>query len=332
MKKHAFKLFALFILFSHSLSAQNEKEKNKTEPKFKKTKTVSKTYALSGSDRVKLENQFGKMQISTWDRNEVKVEIIITGKSDEEARAGEILDLISIEEGKRSGEVYFKTRFENTKDKKEEGKKHRNEGMNIDYTVQLPAGATLEVSNQFGPMTIPDYRGALDLTSKFGELTAGKLTNNKVLNVEFGKATIGQVSGGKLNIKFSEGTVSKMSGEVETNIEFSNVKLDLDNDIKNLQLRNNYSALYLDLDRNFGANWEIQTSHGELSNKTSFAIKEEGAEDKGYGPRFTKNYKGVSGNGGASIKIHSSFGEVIVGHDLQVDLSRKKKGPRERVI
>ena len=332
MKKHAFKLLALLLLFSHTLVAQKEKEKNKTEPKFKKTKTVSKTYALSGGDRVVLENQFGKMEINTWDRNEVKVEIVITGKSDEEARAGQILDLISIEEGKSAGEVRFRTRFENTKEKKEESKVHRNEGMNIDYTVHLPAGTSLEASNQFGPLSIPDYRGTLELTSKFGELTAGKLTNNRELNVEFGKATIGQVSGGKLNIKFSEATVNKITGQVESGIEFSNVKIDLDNEVKNLQLRNSYSAVYLDLDRNFGANWEIQTSHGEFSNKTGFPIKEEGSDDKGYGPRFTKKYKGVSGSGSASIKINSSFGEIVAGHDLQVDLGRKKKGPRERVI
>ena len=110
-------------------------------------------------------------------------------------------------------------------------------------------------------------------------------------------------------------------------IEFSKVKLNIDNEVKNLTIQNSYSSVYLDLDKSFSANWDIQTSHGDFSNKTVFAIKEQGDEDnKGYGPKFNKNYKGVSGGGGSKVRINSSFGEIIAGHNLQVDMSEKKRG------
>lgn len=323
MKKHVFNLFTFLFLFTSVLNAQNEKEKQ-AEPKFKKTKSYSKSYALSGSDKVRLNNQFGEMKINTWDKNEVKVDVQISGKSDDEPRAQEILDRISIQDGKESGAVYFKTQFADQK-KKENDREHRNEGMSIDYTVYLPANSTLEVSNQFGPMTIPDFRGAVDIESKFGSLKAGKLSNNKEVSVEFGKADIALVNGGALNIKFSEGTVGKLSGDIKSDLEFSNVKLNLDNDVKTLNINNSYSQVYLDLDKNFSASWDIHTSHGDFSNKTAFAIKEEAGDDKGYGPRFSKNYKGTSGGGTAKVKINSSFGEIVAGHNLEVDLSKKNK-------
>jgi hypothetical protein len=336
MKKHAFNLLAFLFLASSVIIAQDEKEKH-PEPKFKKSKSYSKSYSLSNSDKVKLENQFGEMKINTWDKNEIKVDVQITGKSDDEKRAQEIVDRISIEDGKQSGTVSFKTKFADQNSKKDDDDKgHRNEGMKIDYVVYLPAGSTLNVSNQFGATTIPDYRGALDISSKFGTLTAGKLTNTKDVSVEFGKATIEQVSGGNLSIKFSEGRVNKVSGDVDSDLQFSNVKLDLDNDVKSLSINNSYSSVYLDLDKNFSANWDIHTSHGEFSNKTAFAIREEGDGDKsGYGPRFSKNYKGTSGSGVAKVEINSSFGEIVAGHDLQVDLSKKNKtkaNKNQRVI
>jgi hypothetical protein len=327
MKKLVVKLAAACFLLSSVAMAQDEDHKEKRpEPKFKKTKAYSKSYSLGSSDKVSLTNQFGEMKINTWDKNEVKVDVQIEGKSDDERRAQEILDRISISDGKGSGTVFFKTKFEDQKDDKDKNREHRNEGMKINYTVYLPAGNALHASNQFGPMTIPDYRGPIELESKFGSLKAGKLTNAKEVSLEFGKGEIQEVSGGQLNIKFSEGTVGQLSGDVNTDLEFSQVKLNLDNDVKSLNIDNSYSSVYLDLEKNFSANWDIRTSHGEFSNKTAFAIKEEGGDtDKGYGPKFNRTYKGVSGGGAAKVKINSSFGEIVAGHDLQVDFSKKHK-------
>jgi hypothetical protein len=317
----------------------DSKEKKKEEPKYKKTKNFSKSYTLSSSDKIKLDNKFGEMKLTTWDKNEIKVEVTITGKSDEEARAQEILDRISIVDSKEGGTVSFKTKFadddkDNRKNDKDHKKEHHNEGMEINYAVSLPASASLDAVNQFGKMIVPDYRGEAYLESKFGSLTAGKISNPKEIDVEFGKANIEQMDGGKLTIKFSEGTVNKLSGDVKTNLEFSQVKLSVDNDVKSLDLRNSYSTVYLDLNKNMSASYDISTSYGEFSNKTAFAIKEEGKDDGGrrYGPRFDRKYSGTSGSGASKLKISSSFGEIIAGHDLQVDLDKKHKSKGTRNI
>jgi hypothetical protein len=192
--------------------------------------------------------------------------------------------------------------------------------------VYLPATATIDATNQFGKMIVPDYRGEATFESKFGSLTAGKISNAKNVTVEFGKADIAQVNGGDLTIKFSSGTVGKLSGDVTSNLEFSTVKLNLDNDLKNLTVHNSYSSVYLDVDKSFSAGWDVQTSHGGFENKSDFAIKEQGGDnDKSYGPRFNNSYKGTSGSGAAKVKINSSFGSITVGHNLQVDMTDKNK-------
>jgi len=324
----AFLLAGLFAI--NTLFAQEKEKHEREEPKFKKEKSYSKSYSLDGNDKVSLNNQFGEMKLVTWDKNEVKVDVSMTGKSDREDRAQKILDHISIEDNKTGNTVSFKTKFSDDKniwtDKDKETKgKHYNEGMEINYTAYLPSGTALKAENQFGKMIVPDYRGDAEIECKFGSLTAGKISNAKEVTVEFGSATIAQVNGGNLTIKFSNGTVNKLSGDVKSDLEFSEVKLNIDNDAKNLTIHNSYSTVYLDLDKNLSATYDISTSHGGFSNKTGFTFKKQGEDGHGYGPRFNDRYTGTSGSGSTKIKVDSSFGEIVAGHDLQVDLTEKHK-------
>src|SRR4030095_13729599 len=172
-------------LFSLALSAQ-DKEKQ-TEPKYKKTKSYSKSYSLSGSDKISLSNQFGEMKLITWEKSEIKVDVSITGKSNDEKRAQQIVDRISIQDGKDGNGIYFKTKFadENDRDDDHDKNGHTNEGMDIDYVVYLPSCNPFNAEQQFGEMIVPDYRGESRIECKFGTLTAGKLSNSKELTVEF---------------------------------------------------------------------------------------------------------------------------------------------------
>jgi hypothetical protein len=293
------------------------------EPKFEKKKSYSKSYALSSSDKVVLNNQFGEMKIQTWDKNEVKVDVAITAKSDDEGRAQRTLDKISIDDEKNGNTVSFTTKFSSEKDKEQTDKdyKSKHESMSINYTVFLPATATLSATNQFGALSIPDYRGNVMLDSKFGSLTAGKLDNPKTVKVEFGTVDIEQVKDGSVEVNFSNGNIKGFAGTV--NASFSHcggLKLNIDNNTKGLKIDNSFSTLYLDMDRNFNGSYDIVTSFGNVDNKSSFAIRQNGDDKHG----FTKRYSGTSGSGGTKVTVNSSYGEVIVGHDLKIDTSKKK--------
>jgi hypothetical protein len=172
-------------------------------------------------------------------------------------------------------------------------------------------------------MIVPDYNGTATLESKFGSLTAGRLTNPQMVKVEFGQATIAEMNGGRLEINFSSGQVNKLTGNVTTKIGHSNaVKLKLDNDVQSLDLSNSYSSVYLDLSRNLSAAYQVKTSFGNFINRSSFTIQE---NEKNGGRGMGGSFTGSSGSGAAKININSSFGDVTAGHDLEVDLTSKKK-------
>jgi len=323
MKRRIITLFSLFILSFSAAFAGNG------DQLVEKTKTYSKSYSISGSDKITLDNQFGEMKINTWDKNEIRVDVRIEARGSTEEIAQRILDNIYIEDSKSASGVSFLTKMKNQNMKwnNDKNKEYKEMGMKIDYTVNLPSGNPLSATNQFGPMSLPDYRGQVMLVSKFGSLTAGKLNDVKEVNVEFGEAKIESVNGGKLTVKFSKGEINNVNGNVIARFEFCDkLKIGLDNNTKDLDIKSSYSTLYLDAASNLSSNISIKTSFGEFSNKTSFNIKKEGDDDDDkYGPKFDKQFSGTAGSGANKLRVKSDFGEVILGHNLQVDMTSKSK-------
>jgi len=301
------------------------------ETLVEKSKTYSKSYAIGSNDAITLQNQFGEMKIATWNRNEIKIDINIVAKANTDEKAQKILDNISIQETKSASGVSFvtkikdeKTNWTNNKDKGE----YKQMGMKIDYMVYMPAGNPLNASNQFGPMLLPDLKGPVTLSSKFGSLTAGRLSQVNKVEVEFGEAKIESISGGTLSVKFGKGDIRQVAGNVVARFEFCDkLRVNLDNSTQDLNIRSSYSNLYLNTPSNLSSAIDIKTSFGEFSNKTGFNIKKQGEEDgEKYGPKFDKQFNGIAGNGNNKLKVNSDFGNVIIGHNLEVDFTTTKKG------
>ncbi|WP_205512524.1 hypothetical protein [Longitalea arenae] len=299
------------------------------DPLVEKKKTYTKSYNVSGSDKISFKNQFGEMQINTWDKNEVKATVNITAEASTDEKAQAILDHISIEDGKNSGGVYFETKFDKKKDAK--WSKGEKQSFHIDYVIYVPARNALVAENQFGPMSIGDYQGEISLESKFGSLTAGKLAHVKKVEIEFGKGTIGSISSGSLVVKFSKVSIDNLDGAVNAVFEHCDVvKLGVANDTKTLTVKNSFSNLYLDVENNISANFDIRTHFGDLKNQTSFEIKEENEDNDDHGPRFDKKYIGKAGSGNMAMKIKSEFGKITIGHNLNINMNKDDKKDKDK--
>jgi hypothetical protein len=297
-------------------------------PMVDKKKVYTKTYAVGTNDRIRLENRFGELKILTWDKAEIKVEITMTSKGSTDVRAQEILDFITIEDSKSGDAISFKTKIKSNNTKNGD-KKYKDEGFSINYLVHMPSKSHLQTFNEFGPTIIPDYNGEISVTSKFGDLKTGKLTNPKKVNVEFGTATIESMSDGELEIKFSRAIVDNLNGSVNAVFQHCNgIQLNLDNNLRNVVIKNDFTNLLLNVTKNLSANFDINTHFGNFSNKTDFDITQEKETRKG--PTFKQRFSGKSGNGGTNFKISTEFGEITVGHALKMELKEDKKGQRKR--
>ena len=204
--------------------------------------------------------------------------------------------------------------------------------MHINYTINMPEGNALQIENEFGPTTIPDFKGEVELTSKFGSLTAGNLSNIKGIHVEFGKATLANISSAPVTIKFSKAVISKLSGDIKLNLEFcNNVRLSLDNTLSSLDLKTSYSTVNLKPLGSLQANYNISTSFGSFKNTSDvkFSSDEDKDDDNKYSPKFDHEYSGKSGSGSVPVKVKSSFGKIIVGEASEEDMKSKNKDKKK---
>lgn len=314
-------LVAIAIGFSASAAILNP------DLDSEKSKNYSKSYPVGSGDKISLDNSFGEMRISTWSKNEIKVDVNITVKAATDEYAQKLVDVISIEDGKAGSEIFFKTHLNHNKNKwtdEDDKRERKNTSFKINYTVYLPATVTLDANNDFGPMSIGDFEGAISLTSKFGSLTAGKLSRSQKVRVEFGKATVESMQGGKLDIRFSKAQVQHLGGEISADLEQSGgVKLGVDNNLKKLDLKVNFSKVYLDVEKTISASYAIKSSFGSFHNDTEFSIPRQDKEDRQFDQN--KRYAGKSGSGAAPIDIKNNFGTVTLGHNISFDINDESK-------
>lgn len=297
-----------------------------------KSKTYSKSYPVGNGDKISLDNSFGEMKIGTWNKNEIKVDVNITVKAGTDEYAQKLLEVISIEDGKTGSEIFFKTHLNHTKNKRDDDgdkREGRNTSFKINYTVYLPATVTLNANNDFGPMSIGDFDGAVTLTSKFGSLTTGKLSQPQKIRVEFGKAMVESMQGGKLDIRFSKAQVQHLSGEISADLEQSGgVKLGVDNSLKKMDLRVSFSKVYLDVEKTISASYAIKSSFGSFHNDTEFSIPRQDKEDRPFDQ--DKRYAGKSGSGATPIDIKNNFGTVTLGHNISFDVNDDSKDKNKK--
>jgi hypothetical protein len=318
-------LLPLMVMMQLVAVAQDDNNNGNNNGNFKKyefskTKSINKSYNVSNTDKLNINNSFGKVEVHTWDRNEIKVDINIDVSASKEDLAQKIIDGITVSDAQSGKEITFKTSM------KGNNTSHGDKSsMKVDYSISMPASNPLRIANEFGATVIPDYKGEVDLVSKFGSLTAGSLSNVRSIDVEFGHASFENIDDGNISIKYSNATFGKVTGNIKLNLEFSTgVKMSIDNGLKGLDVKASYSTLNLKPVGDPSASYTISTSFGSFKNRTS--IKFDGDdEDDDKGPKFDHKYSGKSGSGSIPIKINSDFSNIILGEPAQGDMKDGKK-------
>lgn len=325
MKKIKFtcSLFALALALP-PVFAQHDGD-SKTKYEFLKTKAVNKTYTVSASDKLNISNSFGKVEVHTWNKNEIKVDVLVEVSSNKEALAQKIIDGISVSNNQSGNEITFKTSINGANNSKGE-----RSSMSVDYSIYMPESNPLKLSNEFGATVVPGMKGTVELTSKFGSLDAGVLTDVKKINVEFGSTTIESVTNGTVHVSYSKATLQKVGGNVKLDFDFcGGVKVNLDNSLTGLELNSSYSTINLRPDAGLSASYVINTSFGSFKNRSGIKFESD-KDDEDHGPKFDFRYEGKSGNGNVPVKIKDSFGKIILGEASQEDMDEGSKGKKRK--
>jgi hypothetical protein len=277
---------------------------------IEKKRTISKTYSVGADDRLFIDNSFGNIVVSTWDKNEIQVDIEIGVHASSDENADQMMNQISVTDHQGGKEISFKTNI-GRMSKNKNNDNGENRKFYIDYKISMPSNNALDIKNSFGKINMPDFAGVTNLTSSFGELTTGKIPNAKLIHVEFGKADIGRLNNAEVVFKFNNNSnIAGLSGNAKVDVQFcSHVDLIIDDAVKDFSLYESYSTVNLKVSSSLSAQFNVYTNFGSFKNKTDYNIEAE-KEDDNSGPKFDKNYSGSAGGGSSKIKIKSSFGTI----------------------
>lgn len=301
----------LLILFSfYQLLSMLGHATNPTDFEFEKKSTTVKNYTLQGDETVVIKNTFGRVNVTTWDKNEVKIIITIYVSSNDQSIAETVFNQISIKEsiGKT---ISLDTKIGGNGTKNNSTKKNTNSKMEINYEIQLPSNTPLTIENSFGNTTIDNRTGLTNVHQSFGNLTVGNLKQAGNINVEFGNLSAKSIDAKKVQSSYSNVKINEIEGFFKGNFEFcSALELSISKTLESLNINSSYSKLLLSLPEYFNGSFDIKTSFSDLKNKSPYKIIDETADKTG--PVFDKVYKGNCGDGKSKIVIRDDFGKITI--------------------
>lgn len=206
--------------------AGSGREGNDDDPM--RTKTFSKSYPADNSDKLVLSNQYGSIQIKTWDKKEVKVDVDIKayGNNDEEAQ--KLLDGVNIEAGKSGDQIAFKTKMDQSGNwgRGSNGRKKWRREVRISYVVYMPAANSLTMSQNYGDINMADLSGPLYVKVQYGGFTAGDLSNtNNYISVQYGSTNIQSVNKAVVKHQYGSGLIIASAGTLDVDAQYVAVNL-----------------------------------------------------------------------------------------------------------
>jgi len=216
-------LAILLLLSTHSFAKKSEEVKSKV---------ISKNYTVKADHLLEVDNKFGEVKITTWDKNEMQVKVTIEVKGMSENRAQKSLDAIQVDISESTDETSFTTKFGD----KYEGKnvKYDNE-FTVDYEIKMPKTNRLNLDHSFGAFVMNDLDGAASIKVSFGSANIGKLSSkSNELTFKFSSPIeIEHIEEGELTIKYSKlnltsATQLKMESEFSSSKVVAIGKLDLE--------------------------------------------------------------------------------------------------------
>lgn len=188
---------ALFVL---AVAAQASDHPGKLAEEF------HQTYTIAADGRVELDNINGAVHISSWDRNEVKVDAV------KYADTKERLDEAKIEVNASSNHISIKTKYPEHDTTWNWGS--HNNPASVEYTLTVPRTARLDEINLIN--------GSLDLAGVSGEVQASCINGRLEAHDLAGRAKLSTING-KLHASFAQlagqsVALSSVNGSVDLTI------------------------------------------------------------------------------------------------------------------
>jgi len=196
------------------------------DPRGSLTEEFHQTYSLTPDGRVELSNINGDVHISSWDRNEVKVDAVKYADTKEQ------LDAASIEVDAGKDYVSIRTKYPDHDHTFDWGS--HNNPATVEYTLKVPRTARLDEINLVnGALDVSGVAGQVRASCVNGRLEAKNLSGEAKLSTVNGRleASFDQLASNSIEMNSVNGGIElTIPSDSNARVEASTVSGGIDND------------------------------------------------------------------------------------------------------
>ncbi len=192
----------LLSIFYTELCGQYYSNNNKST--LNNGQSFEKRFDVSNIKELKLSNKHGYIDISSWEEDEIVIEVVVKIETASHNESEKILGFISFKDRIYSHTLDFKTVFSEDF--------FSNYPFTINYNVKVPKHIGLNINNSIGDVRVLHIDGEVKLTHSYGNLKFKNIACDKthVLNLSFVEGVIDSI--GSIKANFSNCTLNMTNG------------------------------------------------------------------------------------------------------------------------
>ncbi len=234
-------------------------------------KEYQENFQVNENAKLVVENKFGDVFLTSWDKNEIKIDVIVTVESNSiSSKISRFFEDIEI---KINGNENLVEAITDMPSFKSTGKID----ISIDYHISLPKTVHLDIDQEYGNVVLNNnWTGPTKFELKYGSLQVRNLNSrNNFIDMQFGELFAEDVAHSRINIAYSEAFIESVSqlelkssyGEVELGVVGSlDLKTAFDEieikEVADLYARSDYSEIDIEKLKN---SLEVDLDFGEIS-------------------------------------------------------------------
>lgn len=235
----------MILCLTIGIPAQSE-----TNREYKQEKIVQHHFDLKKATTLLIDNRFGDINVSNWDKNAVSLEILITAYAPSEEEATEALQQITVEAVQNKDLIQCKTKKENNglSNRGFFYRRKKKISYTVDYTVKVPKDVSLKLFNNYGNIKLAEHHARVALNVNFGDISIQKLTLGdadklNTIKLNYGKLNINEANWLQADLKYSDLKVHEKVHAMIIKSRYSDLNL---NSLSSLVIDCTYGTIKID--------------------------------------------------------------------------------------
>ncbi|RXG15678.1 hypothetical protein DSM03_10289 [Leeuwenhoekiella aestuarii] len=303
MKINYYKTLLLFLVTS-AVTFANGNDPDRFKGRYTKEKKITKEYNVNSDALLKINNSYGNVDVISWEQNKVVIEVIVKTNGNDEDKVMEKLNEIEVKFDASADMVSARTEIEEGRSSwwSSWTSSNNNVNMEINYKIKVPVTNKVDLSNDYGGISIDKIKGVAKISCDYGHLDLGELlADNNVLSFDYtNNSNITYMKSGKISADYSSFTLEKAENVV-LNADYTKSNFGT---VKNLKFSCDYGGVSLDAANNIeGSSDYLSVKLGKVSGNLDLNMD--------YGSLRIDELTANAGN----VRINTEYAGVKVGYN-----------------